>query len=156
MTDNTTQPQAEFFITRIYVKDSSFESPLAPQVFTENLQPMVNLNIQTTHTVLSHDSYEVTLTATITAQADTRTLFLTEIKQAGIFTIKHIPTENMPFVLNVTCPTILFPYLREAVSDLVARGGFQHFYLAPINFEALFLSNAQNTAEPAAQPTTVQ
>ena len=140
MTDSTT-PQPEFFIQRLYVKDISFESPQAPKVFQETLQPTVNLNIQTSATVLSDNTHDVTVTATITAAADSKTIFLVEIKQAGIFSIKHIPEENMGFVLGVTCPTILFPYLREAVSDLVARGGFQHFYLSPINFEALYLSN---------------
>jgi len=141
MTDNTTPPQPEFFIKRLYVKDISFESPQAPKVFDETLQPTVNLNIQTASVTTSPDNYDITITATITATADTKTVFLVEIKQAGIFTIKNIPEENMGFVLGVTCPTILFPYLREAVSDLVARGGFQHFYLSPINFEALYLAN---------------
>ena len=142
MSDNTTTPpQPEFFIKRVYVKDISFESPQAPKVFDETLQPTVNLNIQTSSVTTSPDNYDITITATITATADTKTIFLVEIKQAGIFTIKNIPEENMGFVLGVTCPTILFPYLREAVSDLVARGGFQHFYLSPINFEALYLAN---------------
>ncbi|MDX2164487.1 MAG: protein-export chaperone SecB [Gammaproteobacteria bacterium] len=150
--ENTTQqPQPEFFIQRLYVKDISFESPQAPKVFQETLQPSVNLNIQTSSNVLADDTHDVTVTATITAAVDGRTIFLVEIKQAGIFTIKHIPKDNMPFVLGVTCPTILFPYLREAVSDLVARGGFQHFYLSPINFEALFLANQKETATATKQ-----
>lgn len=145
MTDNTA-PQPEFFIQRLYVKDISFESPQAPKVFHETLQPTVNLNIQTASNIVAENTHDVTITATITAAADNKTIFLVEIKQAGIFVIKNIPEENMPFVLGVTCPTILFPYLREAVSDLVARGGFQHFYLSPINFEALFLSNQKESS----------
>lgn len=146
MTTENTAPQPEFFIQRLYVKDISFESPQAPKIFQETLQPSVNLNIQTHSELLSPDTYEITVMATITATADSKTVFLVEIKQSGIFSIKNIPQENMGFVLGVTCPTILFPYLREAVSDLVARGGFQHFYLSPINFEALYLSNQQKEA----------
>jgi len=138
---NTNLPQPEFTIQRIYIKDVSFESPQAPKVFQENLQPAINLNIHTASAVLDKDTHEVVLTTTITAAVDTRTIFLIEVKQAGIFTIKNIPEENMGVVLGVTCPTILFPYVREVVSELAAKGSFQHFYLAPINFEALYMNS---------------
>lgn len=129
----------EFLIQRIYVKDISFESPGAPAVFKENLQPLINVNVQIHLRSLEETVHEVTLEAAISAKVETRPIFLIEAQQAGIFTLQHIPAENMGAVLNVSCPTILFPYLRELVSDLSARGGFSNFYLAPINFEALYM-----------------
>jgi preprotein translocase subunit SecB len=150
MTDAVTdpqQPQPEFVIQRLYIKDASFESPQSPGIFQENLQPTVNLNIHTSSTVLGENIHEVVLTTTVTASVESRTIFLIEVKQAGIFTIKNIPKENMGAVLGITCPTILFPYLRETVSELAAKGGFQHFYLSPINFEALYMSNQKAEAE---------
>jgi preprotein translocase subunit SecB len=140
-------PQPEFIIQRVYVKDASFESPHAPKVFQENLQPSINLNIHTGSTILDKDTHEVVLTTTITASVEERTIFLIEVKQAGIFTLKNIPEQNMGTVLGVTCPTILFPYVREAVSELAAKGSFQHFYLAPINFEALYMNSLQQKGD---------
>jgi preprotein translocase subunit SecB len=142
MTTATTA-QPEFIIQRLYNKDISFESPAAPEIFKKNLQPMINVDIQTTPTKIETDIFEVSLTTTITATAENQTVFLVEVKQAGIFTIKNIPDENLGVILHVTCPTILFPFLRETVSDLVARGGFQHFYLSPINFEALYINSLE-------------
>lgn len=160
MTDNTVSPinanlpQPEFTIQRIYIKDISFESPQAPKVFQENLQPAINLNIHTASNILEKDVHEVVLTVTITAAVEDRTIFLIEVKQAGIFVIKNIPDENMGVVLGVTCPTILFPYVREVVSELAAKGSFQHFYLAPINFEALYMNSLkQNQNTPESQTT---
>ena len=140
---NANAPAPEFTIQRIYIKDASFESPQAPKVFQENLQPTINLNIHTGSTVLAENTHEVVLTTTITASVEERTIFLIEVKQAGIFVIKNVPEQNMGAVLGVTCPTILFPYVREMVSELAAKGSFQHFYLAPINFEALYMNSLQ-------------
>jgi len=143
MTD-TQQPQAEFIIQKIYLKDSSFESPASPAIFKENLQPMINLNIHTSSNQLEPNVHEIILSATVTATAEKdRTIFLIEVKQAGIFTIKNIPEQNMPVVLGVTCPTILFPYLRSEVAYLAAQGGFPNFHLAPINFEAVYMSSLE-------------
>ena len=136
---HTNGSHPEFAIQRLYVKDVSFESPLVPEIYDHSLQPMINLNIQTTSTKLTDGLFEVVLATTVTATANEKTVFLAEVKQAGTFTIKNIAEQNMGAILSVTCPTILFPYVREAISELVARGGFQHFYLAPINFEALYL-----------------
>ncbi len=146
----------EFLIQRIYVKDVSFESPNAPAIFKENLQPVINLNVQTLSEVLTAGVYEVTVSATVAAKVDDRTIFLIEVKQAGIFTINHIPAENIPLVLNVTCPTILFPYLREQVSELASRGGFSNFYLTPINFEALYLNNVEKQKEKNSVKNKIQ
>lgn len=141
---DTQQPQAEFIIQKLYLKDSSFESPASPKIFKENLQPSINLNINTTSNQIEPNVYEIILSATVTATAEQdRTIFLIEVKQAGIFTIKNIPEQNMPVVLGVTCPTILFPYLRSEVSYLAGQGGFPNFYLAPINFEAVYMSSLE-------------
>lgn len=145
--------QPEFLIQRIYIKDVSFESPQAPAIFKQNVQPSINVNIQTTSNPLEPDHHEVVLTATITAVQNDQNVFLTEVKQAGIFLIKNVPNDNMGAVLGVTCPTILFPFLREAVSALTARGGFPNFYLSPINFEALYF-NSLKQKEKSEDSTT--
>ncbi len=143
--------QPTFAIQRLYIKDLSFESPLSPAVFNENLQPNLNLNIQTSANAVAQDNYEVVLDLTVTAKANDKTVFLVEIKQAGIFMIKDFPPEQLKVLLGSTCLTILFPYVREKISELVASGGFPQFYLAPINFEALYMQNQQ---QPHASETT--
>jgi preprotein translocase subunit SecB len=93
------------------------------------------------------------LTATTTAKVGEKTVFLVEAHQAGIFQVRNLPRESIEPVLGVTCPNILFPYLREAVSDAIVRAGFPAFLLAPVNFEALYQQRMQQ-AQPA--PATTQ
>ena len=89
------------------------------------------------------DNHEVVLQITVTAKSKDKTLFLVEVKQAGLFTLKGFTEEQNHQVMSITCPTILFPYAREAVSDLVGRAGFPPLYLAPVNFEALYAQQMQ-------------
>lgn len=138
-TQSKTQP--EFLIQRLYLVDVSFESPQAPGVFKTSVQPSINVNIQTSSKPLEDSHHEVMLTTTITATQNEKNVFVIEVKQAGIFLIKNVPNENMGAVLGVTCPTILFPFLREEVTSLAAKGGFPNFYLSPINFEALYFNS---------------
>jgi preprotein translocase subunit SecB len=138
------QPQqATFQIEKIYVKDLSLEIPNAPQVFTEQVQPQLEVQINTTAGKFSDPYYEVTVTATVTAKTGEKTLFLAEAVQAGIFQLRNVPAEELGPLLGIGCPTILFPYLRETISDLVIRGGFPPVLLAPISFEALYVQRLQ-------------
>lgn len=130
--------QPEFVIQRVYVKDLSLETPHSPQAFQEEWQPELNLQFTMNTTDIGSDNHEVILQITVTAKSKDRTLFLVEVKQAGLFTLKGFTQEQNHQVMSITCPTILFPYAREAVSDLVGRAGFPPLYLAPVNFEALY------------------
>ncbi len=132
----TTKP--EFNIQRLYIKDISFEAPGSPKVFRTEWRPEVNvdLNIETHH--LEGDIHEVVLKVTTTAKLANETAFLVEVKQAGIFIIKDFDNKQFQAMLGSFCPSILFPYAREVISDLTMRGGFPPLYLAPINFEALY------------------
>ncbi|MCW5588544.1 MAG: protein-export chaperone SecB [Legionellales bacterium] len=136
--DANTDNKPEFAIQRIYVKDLSFESPNAPEVFRGEWKPEVKFELNTSHNELSDNNYEVTLAVTVTAEVDKKVAFLVEVKQSGIFTISGIEGEQKEGILGSFCPTILFPYLRETVSDIVTRGSFPQLYLAPINFDAVY------------------
>lgn len=142
MTAETKQP--EFAIQRLYIKDLSFEAPQSPQIFQQQWQPEVNLQLQTQTNALGDDAHEVELSVTVTATSEQKTAFLVEVKQAGIFTLKNFPEDQLRAMLGSVCPGILFPYVREVVSDLVTRGTFPQLYLTPINFDALY---AQHLAE---------
>ena len=144
-------PQPQFTLQRIYVKDISFESPNAPKEFLREWQPEMNLNIGTEVQQLESNNYEVILALTVTVSNAGQTAFLVEVKQAGIFQIIDIPKDQMGPVLGIACPNILFPYARETVSDLVTRGSFPQLLLSPVNFEQLYAQRVQELQERAAQ-----
>ncbi|MGC1854798.1 MAG: protein-export chaperone SecB [Candidatus Aquirickettsiella sp.] len=135
--------QPEFIIQRVYVKDLSLETSHSPQAFQEEWQPELNLQFTMNTSNIGADNHEVVLQITVTAKSKDKTLFLVEVKQAGLFTLKGFTEEQNHQVMSITCPTILFPYAREAVSDLVGRAGFPPLYLAPVNFEALYAQQIQ-------------
>ena len=155
--DNAAQEQAQpgFSIEKIYVKDASLEIPNAPQIFTDRTQPQVSIELGNYAKVLEEGVFEIALKVTVTSKIAEKTVFLVEVTQAGIFQIRNVPEENIEMIAGITCPNILFPYAREAVSDLVVRAGFQPVLLNPINFEALFAQQKQQQAE-AAQSATKQ
>jgi preprotein translocase subunit SecB len=138
------QSQATFQIEKVYVKDVSLEIPNAPQVFLQPAQPQLEVRLDTGSAAISEGYYEATVGATVTAKIGDRTLFLCEAVQAGIFQVRNIPAEELDPLLGVACPTILFPYLRETISDLVIRGGFPPVLLAPVSFEALYMQRVQS------------
>ncbi len=143
------QNQPAFGIEKLYIKDASIEVPNAPQIFTERTAPQVNVELGNAGQRLDADIYEVELKVTVTAKIGDKTAFLVEVSQGGIFVIRGVPEENMDMILGVACPNILFPYAREAVSDMVTRAGFTPVLLSPINFEALYMQQQQQAAGAA-------
>ncbi|MGQ0651706.1 MAG: protein-export chaperone SecB [Betaproteobacteria bacterium] len=137
---------ATFQIEKIYVKDLSLEIPGAPQVFVEQLQPQLEVQIHTESSRFADAYYEVTVSATVSAKTAERTLFLAEAVQAGIFQLRNVPEAELAPLLGIACANILFPYLRETISDLVTRGGFPPVLLSPISFEQLYLQQMQQQA----------
>ncbi len=138
-----------FQIEKIYVKDASVEIPNAPQVFLEQGNPQVEVQVATAISNFAEALYEVTVTATVTAKTGDKTLFLVEAAQAGIFSVRNVAAQEMDPLLSIGCPTIVFPYLRETVSDLVTRAGFPPVVLAPVSFEALYMQRKQQEAQKA-------
>jgi len=141
----------QFAIQKIYVKDLSFEAPAAPDIFrAQRWEPEINLQLGSEARRLEGPLYEVVMTLTLTASQDGRTVYLVELQQAGIFHIEGIEGQDLGAVLGAHCPAILFPYAREAVSDLVTRGGFPQMLLAPINFDAVYQETLRRRGEQAA------
>ncbi|WP_035057757.1 protein-export chaperone SecB [Andreprevotia chitinilytica] len=152
---NQEAQQPVFAIQKIYVNDVSLEAPNTPQAFLEQEQPEFNIQFRNSARGFDNGFYEVSLTVTAEAKAEDRTVFLVEVTQAGLFQIEHVPTEEMDPLLGIGAPSILFPYLRETVSDLTTRAGFPPLLLQPINFEAIYLQQrAQQAAQPADAQTT--
>lgn len=137
--------EAHFSIEKIYLKDVSFESPVAPTVFTEDWKPEINMDLNSHGHVIENNVYEVELSITVTAKNSDKTAFLVEIKQCGIFSIAGMDEANLNGMLGSFCPNLLFPYAREAISDLVTKGGFPQLLLAPVNFDAIYAQHLQNS-----------
>lgn len=143
----------QFHIQKIYTKDISFESPNAPEVFRgEGWNPDIDVQLQTRSRGLAADVFEVVLIVTVTAKLDEeKTAYLAEVQQAGVFNMSGFDNEHLQYMLGSFCPNILFPYAREALSDLVSRGGFPQMVLNPVNFDALFQQQLQDAQKQAAE-----
>lgn len=158
------EQQAVFNIEKIYIKDLSIEVPNAPQIFLERDQPKIDIQLSTKANSINEGHFEVVLSVTATAtfppkegdakDAAPRSVFLVEAHQAGIFQIRNVAKDNMDQVLGIHCPNILFPYVRESISDAVARAGFPTFFLAPVNFEAIYQARLQAQAQQTQAPVT--
>ncbi len=145
------QDKRQFVVQKIYTKDISFESPNTPDIFTDQeWKPEVDLNLNASNKKLPNNSFEVVLKVTVTVKQKDKVAFLVEVDQAGIFGVKEFPEAEMGPLLGSYCPNILFPYAREAVSDLVSKGGFPQLLLAPVNFDAVYAQHVQQ-AQAGAQ-----
>lgn len=135
--------QPEFAMEKIYVKDLSLEIPHAPQIFLDRTSPQIDVQLHTQANSIEETLYEVLVVTTVTAKLEEKVMFLIEAKQAGIFRMRNIPAQELEQVLAVMCPNILFPYLREVVSDIAVRAGFAPVLLNPINFDAIYQQHKQ-------------
>lgn len=143
----------DFGISRIYTKDISFETPNSPAIFTEEGKPTFNMNIGSEVKPLSNHQYEVVINLTVTCKVNDKTAFLVEVKQAGIFRISGFSEQEMGPMLGAYCPNLLFPYIREVVSDLVSKGSFPQLLLTPVNFDALYAQHVQRLQQQADDAT---
>ncbi len=154
MTETTSASQQAapiFTIEKLYVKDLSLEIPNAPSIFLERENPQIDLQLHSQAATVEEGVFEVTVTVTVTAKLaeKDKVMFLIEAKQGGIFQVRNIAAEEMESVLAVACPNILYPYLREVVSDVAVRGGFAPVLLNPINFESLYQQQKQQALAQA-------
>ena len=127
-----------FQIQRVYLKDISLEQPNAPEILLNQGEPKLEVQVDIQANQLDDVNFHVTLIGSVTTKVDDKVLFLVEAQQSGIFEIRNMPEEQMSPLLAIACPTILFPYLRANIADMISRAGFQPVHLAEINFHALY------------------
>lgn len=155
---DTSADQRQVVLQKIYVRDASVEVPLAPSIFTRQWQPQVDVQVNSRVEDLKNDTWQITLTITVTAKLGEDTAFLVEAHQAGVFMVKGFSQNaELGAVLGAYCPGLIFPFVRETVADLVQRAGFPQLLLQPINFDALYVEHQrrqqQGAEQPAAAPT---
>ena len=136
-----------FTVEKVYVKDVSFEAPGAPAIFSEPGQPDLQLNLNQRVQRLGENAFEVVLGVTLTCKAGDKVAYVAEVQQAGVFGLVGLEPQAIDVLLGTQCPNILFPYVRQLVSDLVQAGGFPPFFLQPINFEALYAESLRQRAQ---------
>jgi preprotein translocase subunit SecB len=141
--------QPVFSIEKLFVKDLSIEVPNAPKIYLERDTPQVEIQMNTSASPIDEGYFEVVVSVTVTAKLAEKTVFLVEASQGGVFQIRNVPQEELAPVLGITCPNILYPYLREVISDAVVRAGFAPVLLNPVNFDAIF--QAQREAKTPAR-----
>jgi len=152
MADQEQAADKRLSITKIYLKDFSFESPRTPAIFHQgDWKPQTNLNLRSAHTAVEGDHHEIVLTIAVEAKEDDKTCFLIELQQAGLFEIGGYEGEEMQAIVGSFCPNILFPYARESIASLIQKGGFPEFVLQPINFDALYMQSKQQQMTAAAE-----
>lgn len=137
-----------FQIQRVYMKEASLEQPNSPAILLEQEQPSVDIQLGVEAQQAAEGMFEVSVTATVTTKIKERTVFLAEVKQAGIFEIRNLPADQMQAVMGIACPQIVYPYLRGNVADIITRAGFPPVHLAEINFQAMY---EQQQAQQAPQ-----
>jgi len=137
------QSQAQFQLQKLYMKDVSFELPNAPQIFQDDGQVEIKMNLAQRVDDLAEGVHEVVLTVTVTANLGEKTAYLAEVQQAGIFAITGLNEQATHAAVNTLCPHTLFPYARRAITDLVADGGFPPLVLQPINFDQIYAQRLQ-------------
>ncbi len=126
-----------FQIQRVYLKDISLEQPNAPEILLNQGEPKLEVQVDIQANQLDDVNFHVTLIGSVKTKIEDKALFLVEAPQSGIFEIRNMPEEQMSPLLAIACPTILFPYLRANIADMISRAGFQPVHLAEINFHAL-------------------
>lgn len=153
MSATNTQQDVVFALEKVYIKDASYEAPGSPHVFLQQEAPEVNITLGLRHARIDQEQglYEVVLTVTTQAGQQGKALFLVEVQQAGLFRITGLNGEALERTLEISCPYVLLPFVRETVAELVTKGGFPQLLINPVNFDALYEQRRQAQQAQQAQ-----
>jgi len=145
-----------FQIQRVYLKEASMEQPNSPAILLEQEQPSVDIQLGIEANPVAEGVFEVSVTATVHTKIKDKTVFLVEVKQAGIFEVRNLPEDQMGPIMGIACPQIVYPYLRGNVADLIQRSGFPPVHLSEINFQAMYEQQQSQAAQNGAAATLPQ
>lgn len=147
------EPQKLFNLQKIYIRNMSFESPNSPEIFTQQVQPQLEIDLNVESRTLEENVYHVVLRVTATTKMEDKTAFLCEVEQAGVFTIAGFDENETGYLIGVQAPNALFPFARETISNLVTKGGFPPLLLEPVNFDAMYAEHMQQQQAEAQEAT---
>ena len=135
-----------------YVKDLSFENPNAPAVYQWQTQPNIDVQFNIGADRLGDDLHEVALKMEVKATTDNGTAFAVELLYAGLFGMRNIPEDQVQPFLLAEAPRLLFPFARRVLADAVRDGGFPPLVLDPIDFNSLYLQQAEAAVQAVEAP----
>ncbi len=161
MTDNLTDGAAaaapaagpELNLQNVYVKDASFEAPSGPNLAVAEWNPQFGMSMNTTANMVGPDAHEVVLTITLEAKIADKVAYLVEVKQAGLFIARGYLEADLRRIIGAYVPSVIFPYARQTISDLIMKGGFPPFLLPPVNFDVMLEQSMAQAAANAPAPS---
>lgn len=145
--------EAQLSVLAQYIKDLSFENPGAPQTLQGPGQnPQLKVSVNVNAGARAEDAYEVALNLEVHAKSDAGIIYNVELVYGGLFRLRNVPQHLLQPVLFVDCPTLLFPFMRRVLADVIRDGGFPPLMLDPIDFARLYAQNlARNKGEAEPQ-----
>ena len=144
-----------FQIQRVYLKELSLEQPNSPDILLNQAQPGVEIQLGVDAKPVADGLFEITVTATVHTKIEEKTVFLVEAKQAGIFEIRNVESDQLGAILGIACPQIVYPYLRSNVADIIQRAGFPPVHMAEINFQAMYEQQQAQAAAAVQAPQII-
>jgi len=141
--DGAPQNAPSLAVLAQYLKDLSFESPQAPNSFSQTSTPKMEVNVDVAGRPIGPDQYEVELSASARAVRDEKPVFIVEATYAGVFEIKNVPREQLEIAMLVECPRLLFPFMRQIIVEATRNGNFPPLMLDPIDFMGIYIANKQ-------------
>jgi preprotein translocase subunit SecB len=128
-----------------YIKDFSFESPNAPQIFAHlQTQPQMAMDVNVLSRGLGEGNFESVLKLKLESKLGDKTAFIAELSYAGLFALPELPEEQTKLFLLVEAPRLLFPFARAIIANAIREGGFPNVSIQPIDFMALYMAQRSN------------
>jgi preprotein translocase subunit SecB len=143
--------EAQMVVQHVYLKDASFEAPNVLELDQSGGEPDVNVNLAQRSDKITDDRFQIVLSVTVTSKQNDKTVFLCEVHYGGIFQLNGFSEQQLPYVINVLCPNVLYPYCRAQISSLVGDGGFYMPPMQPVNFEAIFRQRLEEARQQSEQ-----
>lgn len=142
-----------FGIQRIFLKGASLELPQGAKIFLETTAPQLNLNLQVHSEMLADNVFQTSIRATLSSEVEGKALFLLEVEQAGVFEARNLTPAQFADVQEISAPTILAPYMRAQLADILTRATLPAFYMPEINWSLMAAQN--RAAQPANAPAVL-
>jgi len=137
--DDNAVAQSGIRILAQFVRDFSFENPLAPDSLRAGAaQPQIDMGVEMNARGRPDGLFEVDLKLSARALRDEQAVFHVEVVYGGLFHIEGVAEADLEPVLLIECPRFLFPYARRLISDVTAEGGFPPFLIDPIDFAGVY------------------
>ena len=154
--DNNVEEKRSFRILSQAIQDFSFENPgfgKTMQKDGKGPEISVNVNLRTGAMPESEDQFMASVTIKAFSKIEEDNMFILDLTYNGIFEVQGFEEPIKTQILNIQAPNLMFPYMRQIISDITAQGGYPPLYLDPIDFAGLYFQRQEQQAKQAAEAT---